>query len=132
MQSKVTANRNFNSTKAEINSSHADPLLDGMAPLKELRKTLVKLFDDAELNARTTSGPSRIDQLKIDIAEYLLSAMSESQRTSFLKEQGKEPDYTLREIKSLDASLEDTLSSLKEEVNGSQLHIQQNSKLHPK
>ncbi len=100
-----------------------------MAPLKELRKTLVKLFDDAELNAKTTSGPSRIDKLKIDIAEYLLSAMSESQRTSFLKEQGKEPDYTLREIKSLDASLEDTLSSLKEEVNGSQLQIRQNSKL---
>ena len=48
MQSMVTGKRHFNSTKAEINSSVADPSSDAIAPLKELRSTLVKLFDEAE------------------------------------------------------------------------------------
>jgi len=102
-----------------------------MASLRELRKTLVRLFDEAELKATHEPGPSRIDQLKMDISEYLLSAMSESQRTSFLKQRDKVADSTLHGFNSLDASIEETLNSFKVEENGGALTLTQDSKLPP-
>ena len=128
MQQKVTEKRQFNSTKAENNNSISDLLVDDMAALKEFRKTLVRLFDEAELKVTETAGHSRIDQLKMDISEYLLSAMSESQRNSFLKERGKIPDSNLREMNSLDASIEETLNSFK---RGDALSLTSDSKLPP-
>ena len=102
-----------------------------MASLRELRKTLVRLFDEAELKASHAPGPSRIDQLKMDISEYLLSAMSESQRTSFLKQRGKVADSTLHGFNSLDASIEETLNSFKVEETVGALSLTKDSKLPP-
>ena len=102
-----------------------------MATLKDLRKTLVRLFDEAELKAPNAPGPSKIDQLKMDISEYLLSAMSESQRTSFLKQRGKVADSTLHRFNSLDASIEETLNSFKADETGGALSLSKDSKLPP-
>ena len=81
MQRKVTpSTRNFNSTNADCNSSVEVLLNDPFKPLKELRQNIIALF---EKNDRESVAPgcSRIEKLKENVTEYLISCMSETQRT---------------------------------------------------
>ena len=79
-----------------------------------MRSNLVALFDSVEREP-VIPGQSRIDKLKESIAEYLMKIMSEEKRASFFKEHSKMLNSVPPEVTSLDANLEESLSSLKDD-----------------
>ena len=76
-----------------------------------MKSSLVALFDRFE-HEPVAQGISRIDQLKESIAEYLIMKMSDEKRISFFKEHNKVLNPMFVEVASLEASLDESFSSL--------------------